>query len=831
MAKRWNDLLLFQKPPPMVVLLFALSSGILAESWLAIPVEAWWLAGSFSLTACWGVSFHPRSRMLLLLLASVCGGGALAQVDWHFFSIKDVAVYERGMQTMPFRNRLPICVRGELLEEPIRFQAETDRNQARNQLQLRLTGIRISPHRWQLAQGVRTLTVIGELPHYRAGDEVEVWGHLTEPNSPRNPGERDRVWSLRAKHRLGRLVSPHPDCVKLLASADDWRHPIQRLRSWCRTVLQRYITNHSDLAEALFLGNRLQLSPQLVETFEQTGTAHFLAVSGLHVGILAALVIFLARGSPRIPFRLAILATVSMIVIYAVLTGGRAPIFRATTLIVLASVSQLTRRRLSPFNSLATAGLAILIGRPSELFQTGTQLSFLAVATLIHVGHLFSQEEDPDPITRLICKSRPRWIQSLRGVLRSFQIIFTASLAVWLTTLPITTRSFHLLTPAAPVLNSFLWIPLSIAIYSIVGILFCHLACPPLAEALGWFSDKALQGLVAPLKMTQDLSGTHYWLAGPDLTYLLIFYATLTLMMAHSKLRVSKRSWGIFSLLAIGAIYLPPAKPLPHDVVRTTIFSVGHGACALIEYPNDEVWLIDAGSLAARSSVEIVSQALWHRRIREIDTVIISHADLDHYNLLPSLQKRFPIHQIIASRRTFAAKEVRLLLAAMQPLPQLKSVAQGDRLTVGPCQIRLHQPSQQTLNNAKTDNDSSLVFTIECHEHSLLFPGDIDGTGLDELLRSPRQDVDVTLAPHHGSPGSRPIPFAQWSTPEYVIISGGKPGYTRHYFTAVEDHSHIMHTETNGAITITFGRECLRVTPTNPTCNNDSRPLWRKVGR
>ena len=110
----------------MVVLLFALSGGILAESWLAIPVEAWWLAGSFSLTACWGVSFHPRSRTLLLLLTSVCGGGALAQVDWHFFSIKDVAVYERGMQTMPFRNRLPICVRGKLLEEPIRFQAETE---------------------------------------------------------------------------------------------------------------------------------------------------------------------------------------------------------------------------------------------------------------------------------------------------------------------------------------------------------------------------------------------------------------------------------------------------------------------------------------------------------------------------------------------------------------------------------------------------------------------------------------------------------------------------------------------------------------------------------
>ena len=805
----------------MVVLFFAVSCGILAECWIAIRLEAWWLIGSLSLAACWGVRLHPIGRTLLLLLASACSGGTLSQVHWHFFSHEDVAVYERGMQrgmqTLSFRRRLPICIRGELLEEPLRFHPDTDPNQARCQVQLQLTGIRLSPQRWQPVQGVRSLTVIGELPCYRAGDTVEVWGHLTQPSPPRNPGERDRVWSLRAKRRLGRLVTPHPDCVKLLTSSEDWRYPLQRARSWCRAVIQRYMTDQSGLAEALFLGDRLQLSPQLRETFEQTGTAHLLAVSGLHVGILAALVLFFARGIPRVPQQLALLATVSIVVIYAGLTGGRAPVFRATTFVGLASFSWVARRRLSPFNSLATAGLAVLAGRPSELFQTGTQLSFLAVATLIHVGHHFSTEENTDPIARLIRRSRPRWLQHLQGGLRSFQIMFAASLAVWLTTLPITTRSFHLLTPVAPVLNTFLWIPLSLAIYSIVGILVFHLACPPLAEALGWAGDRALHGLVAPLQTAQSLSGSHCWLAGPSLTYVIIFYTTLILMMAHPKSRGSKRSWGAFGVLAVGAICLPSSKPLSHDAVRTTIFSVGHGACALIEYPNDEVWLIDAGSLAARSSVEIVSQALWHRRICEIDTVVISHADADHYNILPSLQERFPIRRIIATRRTFAAKELIPLLAAMKPSPELKSVAQGDQLTVGPCRIRLHQPSQRTLATARTDNASSLVFTIECHEHSFLFPGDIDGTGLDELLCGPPEDVDVTLAPHHGSPGSRPIPFTDWSTPEYVIISGSKPTYARHYLSAVEDRSHVLHTETNGAITITFGRKCLKVTPTIPT--------------
>ena len=169
----------------------------------------------------------------------------------------------------------------------------------------------------------------------------------------------------------------------------------------------------SGLATAVLLGAREQLDREKIEDFVVTGTIHLFAISGLHVGILATALFFLARLN-FIPQRWTPLLVFCLVLLYALLTDARPPVVRATILVAALCGAMLMGRKTSPFNSLAAAAIFILAINPSDLFRTGTQLSFLAVATLYWFSPCLIAIPSADPLEQLVEQTRPWYVRRLR---------------------------------------------------------------------------------------------------------------------------------------------------------------------------------------------------------------------------------------------------------------------------------------------------------------------------------------------------------------------------------------------------------------------------------
>jgi competence protein ComEC len=235
-----------------------------------------------------------------------------------------------------------------------------------------------------------------------------------------------------------------------------------------------------------------------------------------------------------------------------------------------------------------------------------------------------------------------------------------------------------------------------------------------------------------------------------------------------------------------------------------TVISVGHGCAVLLELPSGQTLLYDAGRLGSpHTAARSIAAVLWSRGITHLDAVVLSHADVDHYNALPRLLRKFSVGVVYTSPVMFEidAPALSALSAAIRDSDiSLREIYSGDRLDVGGnCRIEvLHPPRRGVLGS---DNANSLVLSIEYLGHRILLPGDLDPPGLDDLLAEPPLDCTLLLAPHHGSRQSNRPELAAWSTPDWVVISGTHrwdSSSTEAGYRAVG--SRVVHTADSGAV-------------------------------
>jgi competence protein ComEC len=159
-----------------------------------------------------------------------------------------------------------------------------------------------------------------------------------------------------------------------------------------------------------------------------------------------------------------------------------------------------------------------------------------------------------------------------------------------------------------------------------------------------------------------------------------------------------------------------------------------------------------------------------------LDAVVISHADSDHFNGLPELLARFNIGAVYTSPVMFegdAPAVVELRKAIERHDVPLLEIFAGERLkSAADVTLEvLHPPRKGVIGS---DNANSIVLLVTYRNRRILLPGDLESPGLDDLLAELPLDCDIVMAPHHGSRRSDPGGFADWSTPEHVVLSGGR---------------------------------------------------------
>jgi competence protein ComEC len=231
--------------------------------------------------------------------------------------------------------------------------------------------------------------------------------------------------------------------------------------------------------------------------------------------------------------------------------------------------------------------------------------------------------------------------------------------------------------------------------------------------------------------------------------------------------------------------------------------------------PGGKRILYDAGSFG--SSVfgyRSISGVLWSERIESIDTLIISHADLDHYNAIPELTNRFRIGEVLMTRRTLTSHSpsVQMLLGHLRrkniPIRVVDAEGEGHVAQSNFIHADIQILSPPRVGTGGNDNSDSLVLTVDCNGYRVLLTGDLEGPGLQQLLARPSVQCDLVMAPHHGSFNSDPTEFMNWCQPKTIIISG-ESGRIRERSVDIfrQQNRSVYRTDRHGAIRITIDRD------------------------
>lgn len=790
----------------------ALGAGI----WLDRKVDLLligWLVASGLLLVAWGACYiarRERSATVMLLAVVAAVGGT-----WHHRVVRcgqDNHIVQFAREA-PQPARVVATLRSQPIvltkPEPASSWSSagsdvTRRVQCDVECEWLLTG------RERIAvSGAARLDVKGDSLPAQAGDTVELIVDMSRPSGSRNPGGFDFREYLQAQGIQVVLRGDAPDAVHLVQDRIDWwgRGGRGWLRRHCEDEVARHLSERTAaVGVGMLLGSRSNIAADVRSAFAESGTTHILAISGANVGILALLIWcvcrLLAAG------RTATLLTVLIgIVGYTILTDAQPPVVRATFLILVLVAGASEFRPTSAVNSLGLAALGVLAINPTSLFDVGAQLSFLSVAVMIWVSSRAGGAPDitgKDPLDRLLVEASwfRQMIESLRVQLR---LACRVTAAVWLVTLPLIVARFHLLSLVGFAINVVLVPLLVLVLWSGYLLLVCVLVMPPLAPVFGWCYDWGLAGLLTMIEHGAHLPGGHAYTFGLPEWWLFGFYLAVVAILWGGRTGGAAR-WGRRAIVAWCVVGLWSHNSAASQTgLRCTFLAVGHGGAILVEMPNGSTLLYDAGQMRdGPRAKRVIQNALWELGHSRLDAIIVSHADADHFNAVPELVQTIKVATLLVHPSFLDFQQAGVVAvseAAFERHVPVRFLWTGDRVNLDDdVSIRvLHPPVGHGISGK--DNANSLVVQIDYAGRSILLTGDLEGPGLDHLLRHPPIDVDVMLSPHHGSLAANPSALAGWARPEFVIVSNSRPDVVPKLRDVYANGSAILSTQQSGAIT------------------------------
>jgi len=749
---------------PLVPVAAATALGIVAGRYVSVPLGVWAAAAAAALAM--GLLTVRREHLRALTAGSIAAAiffgsaTACAVSFWH--------VPDDHIVTFSDRGDVLATIRGQVVSRPWIRRAETPYwRPLRTTFLLEVHRIRTVEGGWLDTRGRVRVTVGEPLPDLRPGAEVELVGALLRPGGPRNPGQYD--WRAAGRYR-GELVGfrvPGADGVRTLVPAR--RGLLNRLWWRLRWLLSEHLARCGQaedvmLLEALILGQRHPALRDLNRIMIDAGIAHFLSISGLHLGILLGLAYWLCR-LMMFPPRRSAAVVLGLLIAYVFLAEPRPPLLRGAVMASAVCVAVLSGQAVSTPNALSAAAIVLLALDPLALFTPGFQLSFAIVAGILALHRplrraLFGRWLRRRGLMVFRGDQRVRRWLAYRGAEWGMHLV-TISLAAYLAAAPLVAYHFGLFSPLAPVM-SVLLLPVIVAVLvpAYVSMALAWLA-PNLSVLIGQVAATAAAGMRRALELLR---------AGPVLSidvfevpvwYVLACYVVLGLWAASGGRR--RRLWAATAAtaaLAVATVLTQKPAPAP-PAGRVHVLDVSHGQMVLLHAPDGRTYLFDAGSLTSQHPYQrVLRPFLRAMRLPSPEAVFVSHANLDHYNALPGLLQRRPPRRAYVSEwfgrrpdapggpgkllRRFADRGVRVVRLRRGQVVRL----------AGNVKVEVLWPPPPAEAPDLDVNDTSLVLRVRCGGSSILLPGDI-GPDVEEHLaelEAARIRCDVLMLPHHGSP-------------------------------------------------------------------------------
>ncbi len=517
--------------------------------------------------------------------------------------------------------------------------------------------------------------------------------------------------------------------------------PVEGARAWVAGRIEKAAghTRSVGVMQGLAVGLRGSIPEELQDAFVATGTAHLIAISGMHVTAFALAALFLSRlvrrrlGGPGLSAAWPTLQTalvVAVTIAYGCLAGASLPTLRTVVMVAIVASFRVARRVIEPAAGIAGAVTVMLATDPLALSSPGFWLSFAAVAALV-----------------MLAATPPGAASLLRSFVRS-----QAAVTVVLT--PVLAASFGSISLVGPLANAvaipcftFLLLPATLAGIALLPV------WPALAagvwSALGLVIDLGCRGLVAMA------AWPHAMFTPPEPPGWLLAVTVGGLVLA---LVVPGTGFKWLALCMLGSLLLRSSPGPSHGEFEVVVLDVGHGLAAVVR-TKAHVLVFDTGPAWRHGGGAVRFTLLPYLRsigARALDTVVLSHPDRDHTGGFDALAHALPIRRVLGER-----------VAGSSP-PAQPCAAGGSWNWDGVRFEVLHPPAGVALR----DNDRSCSLRVVSAAGAALLLADPEGKA-ERLMLARDLTADVVLVPHHGSTSSSSPALVSAVGARLALVSNG----------------------------------------------------------
>ena len=644
------------------------------------------------------------------------------------------------------------------------------------------------------------------LPILKAGERWQITVRLKQPHGNANPHGFDyEAWALERNIRAIGYVRA--------AAGNQRLHPmVHRLTYWIehlREEIQQRFTGkltdqtYAGVLKTLATGDQHAIPRDQWQVFTRTGTNHLMAISGLHITLVSSLIFALAfwlwRWNPYLVLRLparraAVIAGLVVALGYAVLSGFAIPAQRAFCMLAVVAIALWRGRFTSATAVLAWALLGVVLLDPWATISPGFWLSFgaIAVIMLVTVGRI----------------GKMHW---LSGWLR-------IQWAITLGLIPLLLALFQQVSLVSPIANA-----MAIPLVSLVVVPLTLLATVPWFDFMLPLAHDVLSAGMTLLHGLSHLPHAVWQQHAPPLWTIPVAVTGIIWMLLPGSLGVGffagfpARWLGVVALLPM--FLVQPSKPETGEL-WLTVLDVGQGL-AVVARTQNHALLFDTGPNFGEtdSGSRIIAPFLRGEGIRQLDAMIVSHADSDHSGGALSVLEAVPVMRLMSS------------LDSHHPIQ--RAVMHTDQCLAGQSwqwdDVHfewLHPRAQEYADPQRKTNASSCVLKITSIHGSVLLPADIEGKDEQALLArvSDKLPATVLIAPHHGSNTSSTAAFIQKVNPALTVFTVGYHNRYDHPRAAVvaryrDAGSELLRSDRDGAILLRFAN------------NGWSVDSWRKLHR
>lgn len=715
-----------------------------------------------------------------------------------------------------------------------------------------------------------------EQPKAKIGNRVWVKGKFKHFEQARNPGNFD---SQKYYMTLGIFAKVVADEIFVVDNDyDEIRQTLYVFRKDIKNRLQNICggdysgiwtlcNEKSGMFSAILLGDKEELDQNIKNLYSESGIAHILAISGLHISFIGMFVYSLIRRR----FKFGVSASVSIVVVvgFGIMSGMGIATIRATVMFGLRLMGEVLGRTYDNLTAISTAGIMLMLWNPFVIFNSGFQMSFAAIISIvlvlpviqnilqIHRLNLKQMMMDEKNIT-----DKQKRLLKLKILKNKMKNALILSINVGLVMNPIIAYNYYQLPTYSFLLNIIVVPLMSVVIVSgIVGIggSFISVSVGRLLILPGCGVIELYTMLCSQVN---KLPFSNVIVGKPQVITIVVYYMVFTLFLvvagrirkkkineekrreksikASGKVIESKRiretitrklnrkfilaSVGMFCLLNT-LLYTPLSNLNLYfanlKYLQTTFLDVGQGDGIFMHTDNGKTITVDGGS----SSVDNVGQYrmipfLKSQRVKRIDYAIMTHADNDHISGLVELIKESDHNGVKV--KTLVLPDIPLKDDAYNQMIQIARehnvrvlyIAKGNELKLGDVIIKCLYPDVTTI--AEDRNDYSTVLSVEYGKFSMLLTGDISTEPESQLRDMLKNHYTILKVAHHGSKYSTSEGFLNWIHPVYSVISVGEHNIYGHPSGETmdrlkENESRILRTDESGSITVSTDGENMSI--------------------